>query len=70
MKKSKGERMEGDWMRGSCLSNLFIIFRGGAEDSELRATGFGLGRFTRVEEGLDERLQMLPFLQGGEKHSR
>lgn len=50
---------------GSCetlISNLFIIFRGGAQDSELRAAGFGFGRFTGVEEGLDERLQMLPFL--------
>lgn len=42
--------------------NLFIIFWGGAQDSEFRAAGFGFGRFTGIEERLDERFQMLPFL--------
>lgn len=43
-------------------ANLFVVFRRGAQDCEFRATGFGFGRLTGVEEGLDERLQMLSFL--------
>lgn len=42
--------------------DLFVIFRGRAEDGELRAAGLGFGGFAGVEERLDERLQMLPFL--------
>lgn len=42
--------------------NLFVVFRRGAQNSELRAAGFGFGGLAGVEEGLDERLQMLSFL--------
>lgn len=44
------------------IPDLFVIFRGWAEDGELRAAGLGLGGFAGVEERLDKRLQMLPFL--------
>lgn len=43
-------------------AHLFIVFRRGAEDCEFWAARFWFGRFAGVEEGLDERLQVLPFL--------
>lgn len=44
------------------IPDLFVVFRGRAEDGELRAAGLGLGGFAGVEERLDKWLQMLPFL--------
>lgn len=44
------------------IPDLFVVFRGRAENGKLGAAGLGLGGFAGVEERLDKRLQMLPFL--------
>lgn len=46
------------------LAHLFVVLRRGAEDCEFWAARLGFGRLAGVEEGLDERLQVLPFLTG------
>ena len=42
---------------------LLVVLSGGAEDGQLRPAWFGFGRLAGVEEGLDERLQVLSFLE-------
>lgn len=45
------------------LSYLLVVLGGGAEDGQLWSAGLWFGRLTGVEEGLDEWLQVLSFLE-------
>lgn len=45
------------------LCYLLVVLGGGAEDGQLWSAGFWFGRLTGIEEGLDERLQVLSFLE-------
>lgn len=45
------------------LPYLLAALGGRAEDGQLRPAGSGFGRLAGVEEGLDERVQVLSFLK-------